>query len=332
MYNHPVKMSKDNKASHVLDNHFAGVLHTVNAFGDDVENLKELNDLLSGKRKECHHHPLTGALVFENAKKGDYLKVQIHNIKIDKMAQCLSKSAGVNPIDVNHFGDRSAIFSKYDQNSDTIAYCHGINIPYKPMLGIIGTAMEEEMRTGHAGRSGGNLDLPSVTNGSVIYLPVFVDGAYFYIGDAHANQAYGELGGIALEASAEVELTIDVISPSNPEMQEIFIIGKEPFSEKNTLGIVGVGDNVDDIDSGIKNCFSNAISVMNYLMPEFNKTTISNFLTIIGHLMLGQAYSKTAETTAVINILEKDLSHILNRKNFSIYELEDILFKQKKCS
>lgn len=320
-------MSKNNKPLIEIEDKYSGTLHSINAFGDDIENLKDLNDLLSGKRKDCHHHPLTGPLVFKKAKKGDYLKVTIHDIKIDKMAQCLSKSAGVNPINVEHFGDRSAIFSEYDKNKDSIYYCHGLHIPYKPMIGIIGNAMEHEIRTGHADKSGGNLDIPSITNNSVVYLPVFVDGAYFYLGDAHANQAYGELGGIALEASADIKLSIEVVKPVHQDMNHIFVMGKEPFSDKNTLGIVGVGDNIDDINTAIQNSFTNATEIMSYLFPEFNKTTVSNFLTIIGHLMLGQAHSKTAESTAIINILESDLSHVFNKSNFSIYEIEDILFK-----
>lgn len=327
MYKYPITMSKNNTPYIKVKDKFIGLIKTINAFGDEVNNLHDLNELLTGKRKGCHHHPLTGPIVFENAKAGDYLKVVIKDIKINKMAQCLSKSAGVKPIIVEHFGNRSAIFSKYDSKNYDISYCHGRHIPYKPMLGIIGTAMNEDIKTGHAGKFGGNLDIPFVTRNATVYIPVCVDGGYLYLGDAHANQAYGELGGIALEASATVDIDVSILKPINKQMDSIIVLGKEPFSEKNALGIVGIGDNIDDINTAIQNSFVNSVKVLNTIYPEFNESTISNFLTIIGHSFLGQAYSKTAESTAIINILETDLKCISNNPNFNIYELEGILFE-----
>lgn len=305
---------------------FEGVLNTENAFGDNVKDLSKLEELLSGKIKNVHHHPLTGPIVFEDAKKGDYLKVQIKKININYMAQCLSKSAGIAPVEVETFGNRAALISKYNKESGLINYCHGISIPYKPMLGIIGTALENEIRTGHASKAGGNLDLPFVTENTTIYLPVHVDGAYFYIGDAHANQAYGELGGIALEASAEVHLAIEVIKSMHDDLQSIIIIGKEPYADKMAMGIVGVGNDVNDVKSAIENGFNNAVNVLGHLLPEFNDNTIKNMLTIFGHSFLGQAFSKTAESTSVINILESDLKHLFNNKQFNVSDIEDLLF------
>jgi acetamidase/formamidase len=44
-----------------------------------------------------------------------------------------------------------------------------------------------------------------------IYLPVRVEGALFFTGDAHGNQGDGELCGVALEIPACTVLTFDLI-------------------------------------------------------------------------------------------------------------------------
>jgi acetamidase/formamidase len=44
-----------------------------------------------------------------------------------------------------------------------------------------------------------------------VFLPVYVPGALFFTGDAHANQGDGELCGVALEITARATLTFDII-------------------------------------------------------------------------------------------------------------------------
>ena len=51
------------------------------------------------------------------------------------------------------------------------------------------------------GNFGGNIDCSDLVVGSVLYLPVFVEGAGFYAGDAHAVQGSGEVVQTALETS-----------------------------------------------------------------------------------------------------------------------------------
>jgi len=45
----------------------------------------------------------------------------------------------------------------------------------------------------------------------VLHLPVWVDGAYLSFGDVHALQGDGEMNGTAVETSAEVSLTVEVL-------------------------------------------------------------------------------------------------------------------------
>ena len=67
-------------------------------------------------------------------------------------------------------------------------------------------------------QKGGNMDFSSICQSSVVYLPVFHEGGYFYIGDGPAVQGDGEIAGNALETSLDVLFTIKVIKNNQPQL------------------------------------------------------------------------------------------------------------------
>lgn len=87
-----------------------------------------------------------------------------------------------------------------------------LTLPYEPFIGTIGTAPEiEAISSLQPDYYGGNMDLPDVAPGAIIYLPVNTPGGHLYVGDCHAIQGDGELCGVALEIPATVVLQIDLI-------------------------------------------------------------------------------------------------------------------------
>ncbi len=87
-----------------------------------------------------------------------------------------------------------------------------ITLPYEPFIGTIGTAPEiEAISSLVPDYYGGNMDLPDVAPGAVIYLPVNTKGAYLYLGDCHAAQGDGELCGVAVEHPTVTTVQIDLI-------------------------------------------------------------------------------------------------------------------------
>src|SRR5437868_5097927 len=60
------------------------------------------------------------------------------------------------------------------------------------------------------GRHAGNLDNKELVAGSTLWIPVFVPGALFEIGDSHAAQGDGEVSQTAIETSlrGRVQLTV----------------------------------------------------------------------------------------------------------------------------
>lgn len=83
------------------------------------------------------------------------------------------------------------------------AVLDGISIPLRPHFGVIAVAPREAEFVDSVPPSyfGGNLDNWRLGKGSAVYLPVSVPGALLSVGDPHATQGDGELGGTAIECS-----------------------------------------------------------------------------------------------------------------------------------
>jgi acetamidase/formamidase len=81
-----------------------------------------------------------------------------------------------------------------------------------PFLGVLGMPPDEPgiHSTIPPRRSGGNIDCKELVAGSILYLPIPVDGALFSAGDGHARQGDGEVSGTAIECPASAQLTLDV--------------------------------------------------------------------------------------------------------------------------
>lgn len=86
----------------------------------------------------------------------------------------------------------------------------GFSATLRPFMGIMGMPPEEKgmHRTVPPRFCGGNIDCKELTKGSTLYLPVPVDGGYFYVGDGHGAQGDGEISCTAIECPMElVDLT-----------------------------------------------------------------------------------------------------------------------------
>jgi amidase len=181
----------------------------------------ETEDALSGqirsdadrrdKTTMPYSNPLTGPIFVEGAEPGDALAVAIGEIR-PTLGQCATRTADPKQLcewlgtDCPHGTHVCPIRDGQVHWSDTIA------IPYAPMLGCIGTAPEWGVPTTlPAGPHGGNMDLIETCPGSTVYLPVFVPGAFLYLGDAHAAMGHGELSATGLEMPAETTITVDLV-------------------------------------------------------------------------------------------------------------------------
>jgi amidase len=89
----------------------------------------------------------------------------------------------------------------------------------------------EFISTATSGHHGGNMDYNRFGEGATAYFPVAVEGALFFLGDAHAAQGDGEIAGTGIETAAETEFTLRVVKqkrnhwPRGENAIDIFTVG-----------------------------------------------------------------------------------------------------------
>ena len=178
----------------------------------------ENDDLEAVKKKRPGPNPQTGPIYIEGARAGDTLKVHIINIEPgrDWAVSCVHRDFGgltpnkFTPMINVALNDKIWIY-RFDSEG-MLRHDDFLRFPWRPFLGTIATAPGlEAVSTLTPFENGGNMDSPDVKPGNIVYLPVSVDGAYFFTGDCHAAQGEGELCGTALEISAKVTLRFELI-------------------------------------------------------------------------------------------------------------------------
>ncbi len=194
----------------LLTNTPAGLERAGVAPGKIQDSLKAIVEQVTGDKRGPGGHILTGPVYVEGAEPGDALEVKVLSIDF-AIDYGYNGCSGFVPDNC----DRSvaAKIIPLDKNRMTAEFLPGIVIPLLPFFGSMGVAPAPElgrMSSNPPGRNAGNLDNKELATGSTLYIPVFVPGALFEIGDGHAAQGDGEVDQTALETSlrARVQLTV----------------------------------------------------------------------------------------------------------------------------
>jgi acetamidase/formamidase len=172
--------------------------------------MKAIVSQLTGDRKGPGGHMLTGPVYIDGAEPGDVLEVKILSIE-------LTTEFGTNAckglLPENCEKDLPNKVLWYDRQRKTTQFEPGIVVPLRPFFGSMGVAPAPALgrvSSGPPGRHAGNLDNRALVAGSTLYIPIFVRGALFQIGDGHAAQGDGEVDGTAVETSLRGRLQLTV--------------------------------------------------------------------------------------------------------------------------
>jgi formamidase len=189
-------------------------------------------------------HPLTGPIRVEGAEPGDLLELQIEQIQPGDFGfTAITPGFGFLR---DRFDTAMLARWQLHDGVATSADVPGVRLPADPFLGIIGVAPDQNLvarsqrrefdavgrgdfaapptepagsvpggpvgrdglRTGPPRENGGNLDVRQLGPGARVYLPVFVEGALFSVGDAHFAQGDGEVCGLAVEMRSTARLRV----------------------------------------------------------------------------------------------------------------------------
>jgi len=174
-------------------------------------DLQEIiRDLPEERKLGPGNHLLTGPICVKGAEPGDVLEVGLEEIS-------LTQPVGFNLIRPGWGGlpDRfsevslRAIPLDLEQGIAEFPAGKGIRIPLRPFFGVLGVALpEKNVSSIPPGKHGGNMDNRHFLPGSRVFLPVFVPGALFSLGDGHAVQGDGEVNLTAIEASMKGTITL----------------------------------------------------------------------------------------------------------------------------
>ena len=165
---------------------------------------------VTGERRGPGGHILTGPVYVEGAEPGDVLEVQVLSIDLP-IDYGYNGCSGFVPENCER-GQPSKIIT-LDRKTMTAEFMPGIVIPLKPFFGSMGVAPAPELgrvNSNPPGKHAGNLDNRELVAGSTLYIPVFVQGALFEVGDGHAAQGDGEVDQTAIETSLRGKLQLTV--------------------------------------------------------------------------------------------------------------------------
>ena len=184
-------------------------------------------------------HPLTGPVYVEGARPGDVLAVTIHRITLGDYGW-----VAISP----GFGFLSDEFTqpylktfKLGEGMEAVSFSDKITVPLKPFPGVMGVAPKtaEMLSTIPPRSNGGNMDDPHITEGTTVYFPVFVEGALFSIGDAHATQGMGEVCGTAIEAPMRIVYEVNIIK-DKPYIEE------PHYENSDVYAVTAFGTTIDE--------------------------------------------------------------------------------------
>ena len=173
-------------------------------------SLKSIVTEVTGDRKGPGGHILTGPVYVEDAEPGDVLEVKILSIDLP-LDYGYNGCSGFVPDNCER--DKPARILTLNRQKMTAEFEPGIVIPLRPFFGSMGVAPAPDagrVSSVPPGRHAGNLDNRELVAGSTLYIPIFVRGALFEIGDGHAAQGDGEVDQTAIETSLRGRLQLTV--------------------------------------------------------------------------------------------------------------------------
>ncbi len=179
-------------------------IETYDCFKDQVQSAETK---ISGIDWDAIN-PATGPIYVNGAEPGDVLKVTIKKLEIG------SQGVMSTGPDLGVMGHRlTELESKIIPIENGKAkFNDRLSLPLNPMIGVIGVAPAgEPVSCGTPGPHGGNMDTKLITEGAVLYFPVFAEGALFALGDFHAAMGDGEVGVSGIEVPGSATVTLDIV-------------------------------------------------------------------------------------------------------------------------
>jgi amidase len=152
-------------------------------------------------------------VAIEGARPGDCLAVHVHDVVPDEVGYTAVGPGGGALPDWLRRRAWGLVTKTVRIRQGFVEWDEGLRLAVSPMIGVLGTAPEEEvLKNSWPGPYGGNMDIQEVCSGATVYLPVNVDGALLHVGDMHAMMGDGEINGTGgIECRGRVTLSVELL-------------------------------------------------------------------------------------------------------------------------
>lgn len=263
--------------------------------------------------KEDGPHVVTGPVVVGGAEPGDVLKIEVVGLVPRAPYGVISNRHGKGalpgeypqgpPPSPDASVERPELFHnvsvftpvKHIRGKDRAVLPAGrrrAEFPIDPFMGIMGVALNTSERVNSVPPTvaGGNIDIRDLTVGSKLYLPVFVPGAKFFVGDPHYRQGDGEVALTALEAPLRGSFRLTVLKQGSGAIPGNRGTLHVPFGETADYWLpVGLNE---DLDEAMKQAVRESIE---FLHGEFGmqRSVAYAYLSAATDYMVSQVVDKT---------------------------------------
>lgn len=249
-------------------------------------------------------HVVTGPVFVEGAQPGDVLKIEIvqaiprvpYGVVSSRHGKgALARTADGGPPggislaevmppvgtdgrpgpDPMRYGNVST-FTAVEDGQGVMKYgTAAVRFPLRPFMGMMGVAYSQDTDPTAATANsipptvgGGNIDIRLLGEGATFYLPVFAEGALFYVGDPHMAMGDGEVALTAMEGSLRGTFRLSVCKPGSGDAPSVAY--RYPFAETADAWVpIGlsdpdgsVGGQGTDLDVAMRRAVVNALDFL----------------------------------------------------------------------
>ncbi|MFH9613438.1 acetamidase/formamidase family protein [Streptomyces pratensis] len=187
-----------------------------------------------------------------------------------------------------------------------------VRFPLAPHMGMMGVAFAEAgsptdplLNSIPPTVGGGNIDIRHLGENSAFYLPVFDEGALFYVGDPHLAMGNGEAALTALEGSLRATFRLTVCKPGSGDAPSV--AHRYPFGETKDAWLpIGLSDpdgsasgSLGDLDVAMRRAVSNALD---FLQDDLgmDRATAYAYLSAAADFEVSQVVDRTTGVHGVI--------------------------------
>lgn len=279
-------------------------------------------------------HVVTGPVFVEGAQPGDVLKIEtleatprvpygvVSNrhgkgalaktaegkapagITLDEVMPPVSQDRRPNP-DPTKYG-HVCTFTAIEDGRGVMRYRNAaVRFPLNPFMGMMGVAFSQDADLTAASANsvpptlgGGNIDIRLLNVGSTFYLPVFAEGALFYVGDPHHAMGDGEVALTAMEGSLRGTFRLTVCKPGSGDAPSVAY--RYPFGETADLWVpiglsspdAGRDGQPADLDVAMRRAVVNALDFLE-TDKGMDRATAYAYLSAAADFTISQVVDRT---------------------------------------